>query len=91
MQNTLIRFCPFCAGEIPVESYICLHCGRNLQEMKIAHPQSQPDNQLYHVVHDGISYGVAIAGDIKIHGLDFKKAHELASLLNNAIGAGEAG
>jgi response regulator RpfG family c-di-GMP phosphodiesterase len=54
---------------IPAHVASCTRCGRPIGQ--------------YIIARDGIHFGVAIGGDIKIHGLTLKKAQELASLLNS--------
>jgi|WetSurMetagenome_2_1015567.scaffolds.fasta_scaffold353648_1 hypothetical protein len=85
------RLCPFCAGEILLEVSICPHCERNLQVMKAANSQPQPDAALYQVVPDGLHFGISIAGEVKLHGLELKEAHDLAALLNRVTEVYKAG
>jgi hypothetical protein len=85
MQNAAKRFCPFCQGEIPLESVACMHCERDLNAMKLAHARTQNESALYRVVPNGIKYGIAIAGEVKLHGMDLKEAQDLAALLNSVF------
>jgi hypothetical protein len=85
------RQCPFCMGESPLAVSFCLHCGRDLQVMQLAHSQVQAKVALYQVVPDGLQFGIAIAGEVKIHGLDLRKAQDLAVLLNSVTEFPKAG
>jgi len=72
-----VRLCPFCAGEIPLTVSLCIHCGKELRSMKMAHP--------YEIVRDGLQYGIALGSEVRLHGLKLKKAQELEALLNNVL------
>jgi len=78
-----VRICPFCAGEIPLAVSLCIHCGKELRSMKIARP--------YEIVYDGLQYGIALGGEVKLHGLELKKAQELEALLNSVLRDEKAG
>jgi hypothetical protein len=91
MRTTAKRLCPFCAGEIALDASVCEHCGKNLKRMMAAHSQPQPKPSLYHIVPDGTKYGIALAGSVKIHGLELEKAERLAAILNSVADIEEAG
>jgi len=38
---------------------------------------------MYYVVPDGLDFGIAVAGEVKIHGLTLNKARRLVELLNS--------
>lgn len=59
--------------------------------MKVATPKAQARPVLYQIVPDGTKYGIALAGVIKIHGLDYEKALRLAAILNSVAGMEQAG
>jgi hypothetical protein len=82
MQNAAKRYCPFCRGELSPEVSKCLHCGRDLHAMKLAQSQVKTKTALYKVVPNGINFGIAVEGEVKIHGMDLKEAQALADLLN---------
>jgi len=90
MQIAGKRLCPFCTQDVPLESSLCIHCGRDLQVMKVAHSQAQK-NWIYQVVPDGLKFGIAVAGEIKIHGLELGKARDLNALLNSVTDIEKAG
>jgi hypothetical protein len=74
---------PFCTNEIADLAPACLHGGRDLHSMKIAYSNEGVDSRPYEVVPDGFHYGVAFAGEIRIHGLDRVRAVRLMALLNS--------
>ena len=84
------KACPFCKEIIPASALFCLHCGRDLHSMTVADSQA-PGEEPYQVVPDGFHFGIAFEGEIRIHGLDLKKARDLAALLNSATAAPKAG
>jgi hypothetical protein len=84
------RLCPFCAGETFLKVSVCPNCGRNMQTMKLAHSQAQAKIALYQVVPDGLQFGILIAGDLKLHGLAFDKAQDLAAFLNSVTESSKA-
>ena len=67
------KLCPYCAELIPSKSKSCIRCGKDLQDA-------------YLVVPDGVRYGIALGGEIKLHGLELKRAREIASILNSTKG-----
>jgi|GEM_PF-2291201 len=84
MQNAVKRLCPYCAQEVPLASSCCIHCGRDLHQMMIARSTSRPAGPaMYYVVPDGLDFGIAVAGEVKIHGLTLNKARRLVELLNS--------
>jgi hypothetical protein len=74
MELTDNKHCPHCAAVIPSKSPICIHCGKDLQDS-------------YYVTPDGLKFGIAIKGEIKIHGLSLQRAQELADLMNSIMGS----
>jgi hypothetical protein len=56
----------------------------------VANSRAKTKPALYQIVPDGQKYGIALAGAIKIHGLDFEKAQRLAAILNSVAGMEEA-
>ena len=69
-----VIICDSCATTIPhiqENDLHCNHCGKLVG--------------LHKIVPDGFKFGIAVEGEIKIHGLDLKKAQELAALLNSII------
>ncbi len=90
------KSCPFCGGEIPLLVSVCDHCKRYLDEEglhcpKIPSIQIQNSATLYEIVPDGIRFGLAFRGEIKVHGLDLENARELASILNSIADLHETG
>lgn len=71
MGTAATKICPACAGVVSANSPLCDHCGRALHL------------DLYVIVPDGSKFGIAFEGEIRMHGLDLKKAQNLASLLNS--------
>jgi len=65
------KICPSCTGVVTIISPLCDHCGRDLHL------------DLYVIVPDGLQFGIAIEGEIRMHGLDLKRAQYLVSLLNS--------
>jgi hypothetical protein len=70
MQDTPKRLCPFCAGVVSAVALLCKRCGQDLHSMKLAQPQAQPKSNLYEFVPDGQKFGIAIQGEIIVHGLN---------------------
>lgn len=64
------KACPYCAVVIPLQSNICIQCGKDLQDA-------------YLVAFDGMLYGIVLGDVIRIHGLTLEKAQEMAELLNS--------
>ncbi len=71
MQIAGTKICSYCAKAIPRNAVICIECGRDLEA------------DLYAVVPDGLTYGIALEGEIRIHGLQLRRAQEIASILNS--------
>jgi hypothetical protein len=79
------RICPFCTREIAENAASCRCCGEKLHSLKIAHPCAQSKERAYRIVPDGVSFAISLGDDIKLHGLDLEKAHELVSILNSIV------
>lgn len=91
MQSANRKHCPFCAGEIPQTFIVCNHCGRELHSLRHAHSKAQPKADLYEIVHDGVNFGIALRGEVKIRDLELEKAQKIVAILNNGIGLEQAG
>jgi hypothetical protein len=64
------RVCPYCTRLVPLTSIKCDFCGKDLQA------------DLYMIVPDGKVFGIALRGEVLIHGLALKMAQDIASILN---------
>jgi predicted amidophosphoribosyltransferase len=78
MQNK--RLCPLCGEEIPPASFICRHCGLDLHSSRLFKDKTSAD--FYEVVPDGEKFGLALEGEIKVHGLDLQEAEITAKIFN---------
>jgi hypothetical protein len=85
MQDNSLRICPFCTREIPETAASCSCCGERLFSLKLAHPRAESSEGAYRIVPDGGHFAIALGGNIKLHGLDLKKARELVSILNSVV------
>ena len=88
MKNAGTKRCPSCAREIPFEATLCGHCGKSLQAMRLADSRKA---ETYKIVSDGLKFGIAVGGDIKIHGLEWEKAQKLVEILNSVTKIEDAG
>ncbi len=61
------------------------HCGSDLHGVKPACPKPEHKSDHYELVPDGPKFGIALRGEIKVHGLDSQKARNLLSILNSVI------
>jgi hypothetical protein len=91
MQNANRKLCPFCAAEIPQAFIVCNHCGRALHTMKVAYSKTTPKADVYEIVQDGIDFGIALRGEVKIHGLALETAQKAVALLNSVLGLEQVG
>ncbi len=64
------KICPSCAGIISAKAILCSFCGTNLQ------------SDLNTIVPDGKDFGIAVRGQIRIHGLKLANAKKIARILN---------
>ena len=64
------RVCPSCTRLVPFTAIKCDLCGNDLQA------------DLYVIVPDGKLFGIALRGEVLIHGLALKMAQDIASILN---------
>ncbi len=67
-QSTGTIICAFCTAELPISATLCNQCNKPVG--------------LQVIVRDGAYFGVAVKGEIKLHGLQLKHAQELTKLLN---------
>jgi len=91
MQNTGKLLCPFCSKELPEPTNWCWHCGKDLHGMKMASLKTQHKMDCYEIVADGHRFGIAFRKEIKIHGLDIKRAESLLAILNSVGDVEETG
>lgn len=80
MEISNKKTCPLCRGEVPISATWCKHCGRSLPPMNRTKPGTQG---YYRIVPDGPMFGVFVNGKILVHGLEFKNAQTIISILNN--------
>ena len=85
MQNANRKLCPFCAGEIPYAFIVCNHCGRALHSLRLARSKTQSKTDVYEIVTDGLNFGIALRGEVKIHGLELEIAQKAVAILNSGI------
>jgi len=83
------KSCPFCTSEIPATAIICDHCGRDLQSVRIA--RSNAKSNIYEIVRDGVSFGIALRGKVIIHGMRLEEARSTVEILNSVTEPAEAG
>jgi hypothetical protein len=56
--------------------------------MNLARSQAQPQYDLYKIVPDGYKFGIAMGGEIVVHGLelaDLERVDRVVSILNSFI------
>lgn len=80
--------CPFCSKEFPEPINLCWHCGKDMHGMKLVRRKAKTS---FYIVPDGSKFGIAMSGDIKIHGLDRWKAESLLEILNSVSATEEIG
>jgi hypothetical protein len=66
------RVCPSCTRRVLFTAIKCDFCGNDLQA------------DLYMIVPDGKLYGIALRGEVLIHGLALKMAQDVATILNSS-------
>jgi CheY-like chemotaxis protein len=62
---------------------ICAFCSAVLSANVSACNQCDKPVGLYSIVFDGYTFGIALDGEIRLHGMNLKRAQELASILNS--------
>ncbi len=72
MPPSYEKYCPACAGSLPMIATLCAHCGQDLC------------NDAYTIVPDGVTFGIAFKDRIVIHELELKEAMEVASIMNGS-------
>jgi hypothetical protein len=78
MQNKTL--CPLCGEIILPNSFICDYCGLDMRSSRLFN--ARPKADLYVVVPDGEKYGLALEGEIKVHGLELNEAEITAKIFN---------
>jgi hypothetical protein len=82
MCSSKLNICPFCRKEISAKAAWCGGCGRDLL-LKDQHSfEIPPKRELYEIVPEGEMFGIAIRGEIKIHGLEKESAQSILAALN---------
>ena len=74
--------CPFCFKEVVAAATWCGDCGRDLPSSKQYSFEIPPKREFYEIVPDGEVFGIALRGQIKIHGLEIESAQSILAALN---------
>jgi hypothetical protein len=75
------NICPFCSKKILAAAAWCGSCGRDLP-FENRPDKSSRQYDLYEIVPDGETFGIALSGKIKIHGLELENAQTILTALN---------
>jgi hypothetical protein len=62
----------------------CGSCGRDMTFDNQRIYDSSPQSELYEIVPDGETFGIALRGKIKIHGLELENAQTILEALNRS-------
>jgi|WetSurMetagenome_2_1015567.scaffolds.fasta_scaffold111779_3 hypothetical protein len=82
MKFSSQNICPFCLSEVATAATWCGNCRRDLLS-KEQYPFVIPPNvELYEIVPDGEMFGIALRGEIKIHGIEMESAQSILTALN---------
>jgi hypothetical protein len=84
MQFPSQIICPYCLKEITATTTWCGICGRDLQGKRENPYEIPPKIELYKIIPDGELFGIALRGEIKIHGVEREVAESILVALNRS-------
>ncbi len=70
MQFPQRNICPFCLKDVVATATWCGVCGRDLLSNKQYPYEIPPKVEPYEIVSDDEMFGIALRGEIKIHGIE---------------------
>ena len=82
MQNANKKSGAFSPGKISSTSTTPDHRRQNLYSFRLASSGAQSEADFYEIVPDGVNFGIALRGEVKIRGMELEEAQNTVAILN---------
>lgn len=82
MQFSGKNTCPVCLKEVLTAATCRGDCGLDLPSNKQYPYEIAPKTELYEIVPEGVMFGIALRGEVKIHDLEMEIAQSILTALN---------